>query len=188
MWDGGGGTDTVPDRGDMQSPSSSDIDPHSSSSTQLLQPLSSRFTSLVRHPSFPTHCQDGPTQQSLLSILEALCGLALYTRADSVEHFFSFLLPLLQTCVELSLLYSDVAEVTGVILRLFGTVAANYVVFLDEVRCVMLLLSVSQLFVCLFVCLQAQTSKLYEVSLTLIRAYAKCNTGIYNTRSSRTPS
>ena len=98
--------------------------------SQLLQPFHQRFTSLVQQPDFH---QDGCTQQTLLSILEAMCGLAQSARPDSVPGFFTYLLPLLQTAVSLLELYSDVPEVGRVILELFALVAENYTVFLNEV-------------------------------------------------------
>ena len=50
------------------------------------------------------------------------------------QEFFSFLLPLLQGSVQLLEVYSDTAEVVGVVLELFALTADNYIVFLKEVR------------------------------------------------------
>ena len=52
---------------------------------QLLQPLQQRFTSLVHNPNFRSTCHDMPTQQELLSILEALCGLAQNVRPVCIQ-------------------------------------------------------------------------------------------------------
>ena len=101
---------------------------------QLLQPLHHRFTSLVQHPDLQSHSQDGSTQQALLAILESLCGLAQSARPDSVPEFFGFMFPFLQVAVSLLEVFSDVVEVTEVILELFALVSENYTVFLNEVR------------------------------------------------------
>ena len=89
---------------------------------------------LVQLPDFRSRSQDNATQHTLLSILEALCGLAQSTRSDSAQEFFSLVLPLLQTTVSLLELYADVPEVVRVILELFCLVAENYTIFLDEVK------------------------------------------------------
>lgn len=62
-----------------------------------------------------------------------MCGLAGCVRIAYVQEFFSFLLPILQTCVSLLELYSGAADVVAVILELFVLVAENYTVFLDQV-------------------------------------------------------
>ncbi len=100
---------------------------------QLLQPFHQRFLSLVHLPEFQSRSPDGTVLHTLLSILEALCGLALGSRPDSIQILFSFLLPLLQTSVSILELYADSPETVRVILELFSLVAENYIVFLNEV-------------------------------------------------------
>ena len=56
-----------------------------SPSLQLLQPLQHRFTSLVQRPNFRVSCHEVATQQELLSVLEALCGLAHNARPALIQ-------------------------------------------------------------------------------------------------------
>ena len=56
-------------------------------SHQLLQPLQQRFSSLVQNPDFGTTCHDTPSVQELLSLLEALCGLAHNARPALIQVY-----------------------------------------------------------------------------------------------------
>jgi hypothetical protein len=125
--------------------------------SELLQPLQQRFSSLVQNPDFGTTCHDTPSVQELLSLLEALCGLAHNARPALIQEFFAFLLPLLQASVRLLEVYSDNTEVIRVILELFALMAENYIIFLSE----------------------EQTLQLYGVCLSLIQLYTKSNAGKY---------
>ena len=83
---------------------------------------------LVQCDDFRSVSQDAPVQQSLLGILDALCGLV---EARKPEHF-QFLLPFLQVCVSLMDVYSGVTEVISVILTLFSLVAEYFVVWFES--------------------------------------------------------
>ena len=95
---------------------------------QLLQPFHDRFMLLVQRDDFRSVCQDAPIQLTILGILDALCGLV---EARKSEHF-QFLLPFLQVCVSLMDVYSGVAEVITVILKLFSLVAEYFVVWFES--------------------------------------------------------
>ena len=83
---------------------------------------------LVQRDDFRSVCQDAPIQLTILGILDALCGLV---EARKSEHF-QFLLPFLQVCVSLMDVYSGVAEVITVILKLFSLVAEYFVVWFES--------------------------------------------------------
>ena len=89
--------------------------------------------SLVQASEFPSQCHLLDTKWALLAVLEPMCGLAAYVRIAYIQEFFSFLLPILETCVSLLNLYTGIADVVAVILELFILVAENYTVFLDHV-------------------------------------------------------
>lgn len=81
------------------------------------------------------------TQQELLIILEALCGVALCGPTheiwlDMAPEYFKFLLPLLQACVPLLKLFADSSDIVSVIFELFSFVAEGYPCILDEVSIV----------------------------------------------------
>jgi hypothetical protein len=83
---------------------------------------------LVQRDDFRSVSQDAPVQLTLLGILDAMCGLV---EARKSEHF-QFLLPFLQVCVSLMNVYSGVAEVITVILKLFSLVAEYFVVWFES--------------------------------------------------------
>lgn len=83
---------------------------------------------LVQHDDFRSVSQEAPIQLTILGVLDALCGLV---EARKSEHF-QFLLPFLQVCVSLMGVYSGVAEVIAVILKLFSLVAEYFVVWFES--------------------------------------------------------
>ena len=83
---------------------------------------------LVQRDDFRSVSQDAPIRQTLLGILDALCGLV---EARKSEHF-PFILPFLQVCVSLMDVYSGVSEVITVILKLFSLVAEYFVVWFES--------------------------------------------------------
>lgn len=96
--------------------------------SQLLQPFHDRFMSLVHRDDFRSVCQDATVQQTLLNILDAVCGIV----EARIPEQFHFLLPFLQVCVSLMEVYSGVSEVITVILKLFSLVAENSFVWLES--------------------------------------------------------
>ena len=83
---------------------------------------------IVQRDDFRSVSQDAPIQQTLLGILDALCGLV---EARKSEHFV-FILPFLQVCVSLMDVYSGVSEVITVVLKLFSLVAEYFVVWFES--------------------------------------------------------
>ena len=104
---------------------------------QLLESLQARFSALVLSQDFRSVCHKSEVKSVLLSILESMCGLASSTRIAFVQEFFTYLLPILQTCIKLLPLYEEIDDVITVVLELFTLVAENYIVFLNKVRCLL---------------------------------------------------
>ena len=96
--------------------------------SQLLQPFHERFMSLVHRDDFQSVCHDTTVQQTILGILDAMCGLV---EARRPEHF-EFLLPFLQVCVSLMEVYAGVSEVIAVILQLFSLVTEYSVIWRES--------------------------------------------------------
>lgn len=110
-------------------------------SLQLLSPFQHRFFSLIHRRDFRTKIHNVEIQQELLTILEALCGVALCGPSheiwlDMAPEYFKFLFPLLQACVPLLKLFVDSSEIVSVIFALFSFVAEGYPFILDEVSIV----------------------------------------------------
>ena len=88
---------------------------------------------LVR-PGTHVHVSTISTEPDIYSLSLSPHTIYMYCVHAFFQEFFSFLLPLLQGSVQLLEVYSDTAEVVGVVLELFALTADNYIVFLKEVR------------------------------------------------------
>ena len=84
--------------------------------------------SIVHRDDFQSVCHDATIQQTILGILDAVCGLVEARRPEQ----FEFLLPFLQVCVSLMEVYAGVSEVITAILRLFLLVTEYSVVWRES--------------------------------------------------------
>ena len=100
---------------------------------QLLEPVRSRFNSIVFAENFQAHHQDETLRNNLTSLLEALSGIALATKSSMTDEIFSFLIPLLYTCVKLFEIFMDSQKISVCILQLFTNVSEIFTIFLEDV-------------------------------------------------------
>ena len=95
--------------------------------------MRSRFNSIVFAENFQTHYQDEILRNNLSSLLEALSGIALATKSSMTDKIFSFLIPLLYTCVKLFEIFMDSQKISVCVLQLFTNVSEIFTIFLEDV-------------------------------------------------------
>ncbi|KAK7107901.1 hypothetical protein V1264_015733 [Littorina saxatilis] len=109
------------------------------------------FYSTVGQPDFTTQSYQGSSKEDLSWVLESMIGIAQGTRVDICEHIFEFLHPLLADTVKLLEVYHSFEDMVYLILELFAEVVQHHLCYLGE----------------------ANSRKLYEVSLSAIQMYSK---------------
>ncbi|KAL4233256.1 Exportin-4 [Mactra antiquata] len=128
----------------------------------VLQSLQEKFYSVITRPDFTKMCHCSEIKETIIKLLESLCGVAKGSRVTNIDNIFDYLLPLLQECVKLLDLYHNYEDVVPLILELLSEVVQKQVCFLNRER----------------------SNKLYEVCLSAVQTYSKHNTGKHgiNTR------
>lgn len=92
------------------------------------------------------------------------------SKASLVHNFILFFQPILVSLVEIFDAFSNCQDIKVVILELFSIIADNYITFLNEVskHSVFITLHTPSCFI-----LQVDSSRLYQVSLTLLQCYSR---------------
>ncbi|CAE1267217.1 Exportin-4 [Acanthosepion pharaonis] len=119
----------------------------------VLQSLHDRFYQTVSHADFGKVCHTAGVKSDILNLLESMCGVALASRVDIVHHLFNFLHPLLVECVKILDLYHNYEDVVPLVLELFSEVIQRQLCYLNE----------------------ADSQKIYELSLSVIQTYSRHN-------------
>lgn len=79
--------------------------------------------------------EDSALRNELCITIDCCSGVALASTSSSVPALFSYLLSILQDCVQLLQKFSNVPDVVETILELFVNVVKSQIAYLNKVLC-----------------------------------------------------
>lgn len=122
---------------------------------RLLGPLRDRFQALVGAPGFATEFGTPQVREQVLDLLESLTGLVEGVTAQNLSTLLPLVLPLLGELVPLVGLYHNYPHVVSACLQVFRAAVRRMLCFLSA----------------------ADSNRVYECCLNMMKEYAKHNTG-----------
>ncbi|XP_022081901.1 exportin-4-like isoform X2 [Acanthaster planci] len=125
---------------------------------EILNPVQSAFRELLHREDFAGRALVAEVQAQVAHLLCLLRGVVLGTQVNRASDLFTFCLPMLRDGVSLLRIYRNYPEVVEQVLEVFVEVAMHQLCFLT----------------------QAESVKMYEVSLALLQAYSEVNLGRTN--------
>ncbi|KAJ8920418.1 hypothetical protein NQ315_005284 [Exocentrus adspersus] len=127
----------------------------------ILTPLQQRCKSIVSQENFTRIFHEEKVQKVVIDLLECFIGIAKGSQMASVEILFCFLAPMLSELPVFLTIYNNYQVIVQLILELFGQCAKYMLCYLSPL----------------------DSKRLYESSLAMVQAYAKCNTGRLSTEA-----
>jgi hypothetical protein len=128
---------------------------------QFLIPLRDRIITVFSQPQLAEHSHNASVRSEVATLLECLHGLCLGARPGNCRTLVPIIIPLLSSSIRLLDVCQSAPEIVEVVLKAFVTVAESLLLYIGE----------------------GDSVKFYNVSLELMKAYAKCNTGKYSSSS-----
>lgn len=120
---------------------------------QILKPLQIRFKDLVCRENLNRIYHEKNIKNEVIDILECFIGIAKGSQMGTVQILFDYLSPMLSELVVFINMYQNDQIIVQLILELFGQCSKYMLCYLS----------------------QLETKKLYESTLSIVQAYAKCN-------------
>ncbi|XP_038078024.1 exportin-4-like isoform X2 [Patiria miniata] len=122
---------------------------------EILNPVQQAFRELLHREDFASRALQTNVKSSVAHLLCLLRGVVLGTQVNRASELFTFCLPMLRDGVSLLRIYHNYPELVEQVLEVFVEVAMHQLCFLT----------------------QAESVKMYEVSLALLQAYSEANLG-----------
>lgn len=128
---------------------------------QTLQPLESRLKGIIFHSDFQRNCHSEEVRAQIYDILETFVGVAQGASERAIGPIFQYTSSVLNELPKLLTLYHNYQQIVQAILELFTECSKSMLSYLNRTESV----------------------RFYEICLTMIQAYASCNSNRVTTDS-----
>ncbi|XP_033635740.1 exportin-4-like [Asterias rubens] len=122
---------------------------------EILHPVQHSFQELLHGKDFSSVALEEDVKSQVAHLLSLLKGVIVGTQVNRASDLFNFCLPMLRDSVSLLRIYHNYSDIVEQVLEVFVEVAMHQLCFLT----------------------QAESMKMYEVSLALLQAYSEVNRG-----------